>query len=179
MNEVQPTRATGRWAVGLGVVLFASALLAVGLWLLRASPPTQPEAESADFLLPSLDGEQLGPSSYAGKVVVIDFWATWCAPCRVQAEILEQIHSEYSGKGVEFLAVSLGEDESTVRSFVEKEPFAYPVLFDPEDRVSAQLGIYALPTVMIVDRDGAVAYRHAGISSEATVRTLLSQAGAG
>jgi peroxiredoxin len=128
-----------------------------------------------EFDLASLDGGRLGPRDFRGQVVLFDFWATWCRPCHVQADILKSIHAEFERLGVAFVAVSLGEPESTVRSFTAKRPFGYPVLVDPADDVSNQLGIYVLPTIMILDSEGHVAYLHEGVSSARRLRQVLEE----
>jgi peroxiredoxin len=128
-----------------------------------------------DFRLASLSGDQLGPRDFLGQIVVFDFWATWCRPCHVQADILASIFAEFDELGVAFVAVSLGEPESTVRSFTDKRPFPYPVLVDPPDDVSRQLGIYVLPTVMILDREGKVVYLQEGVSSAKRLRLVLEE----
>lgn len=145
------------------------------------APEAEPESGAAatiltDFRLPSLDGGEIGPADYAGEVVVVDFWATWCSPCRIQARILESLYEEFEGRDVNFLAVSLGEEEEKVRSFSEATPFAYPVLYDTADMIATEAEIYALPTVMIVDRSGRVSYMKAGLSDEPTLREALESA---
>lgn len=130
------------------------------------------------FRLPALDGTQLGPADYEGSVVLVDFWATWCAPCHEQAKILRPLYEEFQDRGVQFLAVSLGEEEGVVRAFVDEHPFPYPVLFDTHDLLSVEAGIYALPTVLVLDRQGSIAYLRPGISDEATLRETLQEAGA-
>jgi peroxiredoxin len=132
-----------------------------------------------DFSLASLDGTHLGPGDFHGRVVLFDFWATWCAPCHVQADILKAIYDEFRVHGVEFVAVSVGEPESTVRSFVSRRPFPYPVLIDPRDEVASGLGIFVLPTIMILDAEGQVSYLQEGISSARRLRESLSEALAG
>ena len=157
-------------------ILLCVALFAIAQTSCSRAPDAEAASERAvpDFRLASLAGGSLGPSSFEGKVVVFDFWATWCLPCHLQADILKQLHSEFSEVGVEFVAVSIGEPEETVREFVERRPFPYPVLVDPSDEVSVQLGIYGLPTVMVVDARGEVAYLRTGISPEGVLRELLA-----
>lgn len=164
----------------------ASAALAAATLALACGPAKQElEAGTAGaggpapvFQLASLDGGEIGPQDYPGKVVLLEFWATWCVPCHAQADILEPIYEEYRGRGVEFLAVGLGEDEDVVRRFVDRNPFPYPVLIDPADELAYELGIAVLPTLMVIDRAGKVAYFEAGIVQEDDLRRLLDSAGA-
>ena len=171
MSETVGSRRAALAALSLGCAVVA---------MLHLSCSRPPEAVAVgeravpDFQLASLTGESLGPSSFSGKVVVFDFWATWCLPCHLQADILKQLHAEFADAGVEFVAVSIGEPEETVREFVERRPFPYPVLVDPSDEVSVKLGIYGLPTVMVVDERGEVAYLRTGISPEGVLRELLA-----
>lgn len=137
----------------------------------------KPAPSDLGFRLKSVDGRTMGPKDFKGQVVVVDFWATWCIPCHVQAKILEPIHRDYKGKGVQFLAANVGEDEPTVRSFLKDKPFPYPVLLDPKDELSARLGIVALPTLMVIDKKGNVTLFHTGVADGATVRKVLKQAG--
>ena len=132
-----------------------------------------------EFRLKSLDGRALGPRDFPGQVVLVDFWATWCGPCQIQSQILESLHGDLKGKGVQFLAANVGEDEATVKGFLKKKPFSYPVLLDPEDTVSSNLGVYALPTLMIVDKKGKISYIQPGIADAPTLRRALKEAGAG
>ncbi len=130
-----------------------------------------------DFHLKTLDGRKLGPADFPGQVVVVDFWATWCGPCHLQARIREPIYRDFQGKGVQFLAANVGEEEATVRSFVKDKPFPYPVLLDTETTVSGNLGVYALPTLMVVDKKGKIAYLQSGLIDGPTLRKILKGAG--
>ena len=135
------------------------------------------EPMAPQFTLLSLAGEQVSVADLAGEVVVVDFWATWCGPCHFQADILRALHEEFGDQGVRFLAISLGEDEETVRTFVDKNPFPYPVLIDPDDLLSIELGVYVLPTVMILDREGKVSFFQPGVTQTEPLRRALYEAG--
>jgi peroxiredoxin len=130
-----------------------------------------------DFRLASLGGGEVSLADFDGEIVLIDFWATWCGPCHAQADILKELHEEFSTKGVQFLAISLGEPEDIVREFVEERPYPYPVLIDPEDQLSLDLGIYVLPTIMVVDREGTIAFLEPGVSTQETLRRVLYETG--
>ena len=155
------------------LVLFALLVAACG-----GGGASEAPAGKAAFRLPTLDGKQLGPPDFPGRVVVVDFWASWCAPCHLQTAILERLRPEYARHGVEFLAVNSGEDEPTVRDFVADTPFTFPVVLDSDEKVSMKLGVLALPSLMIVDRQGGVSYFRAGIVPEKRMRELLHAAGA-
>lgn len=170
------------------LVVIALALAGCGPAGLESSvggPSDSSESSSDDaalepapsFTLVSLEGADVSTSDFAGQVVLIDFWATWCGPCHYQADILKALHEDFEGKGVQFLAVSLGEPEEIVRTFVEENPYPYPVLIDPEDRLSPELGIFVLPTVMVIDRDGNVTYSQPGVSQAESLRRALYEAG--
>jgi len=130
------------------------------------------------FRLTSLDGAEVGPPDYAGDVVLVDFWATWCVPCHAQAEVLKQLYADVGDEGVHFLAVDVGETETQVRGFVEQRPFPYPVLLDEQSELADSLGVTGLPTLMIIDRQGEVTYFDAGVLGEGEVCRALHDAGA-
>jgi len=132
----------------------------------------------ADFRLDTLDGKSLGPSDYTGRVVLVDFWATWCLPCKAQARLLEGAYPRYSRDRVQFLAVDVAEPVDVVRKYVAGHPFSYPVLVDPEGKTTDQFGLAALPSLMVIDPAGKVTYFRAGLIGQKDLEDLLREAGA-
>jgi thiol-disulfide isomerase/thioredoxin len=115
-----------------------------------------------DFSLSLPGGETRSLSSYKGKVVFLNFWATWCGPCRVEMPSMEALYNKFRDKGLEILAVNSGEDQVTVSSFLKNEGFSFPALLDSDGRVSANYGIQAIPTTFLIDRDGMIILRLVG-----------------
>ncbi|MEM1246206.1 MAG: TlpA disulfide reductase family protein [Acidobacteriota bacterium] len=128
-----------------------------------------------EFSLDSLDGDSIGPATLEGKAVVVDFWATWCKPCVVQARLLEKVYSEYAERGVDFVAVSVGEEPDIVRDYVAEKPYSYPVLVDPEGVMGRDGQIYMLPTVMVLDADRQVVFLGEGITGAPKLRAVLDR----
>lgn len=174
MNSSSPSVRTRR-----SVLMFA-ALFSLALFGCKEAAEGSKGAVGAkpDFRLQTLDGRKLGPKDFLGEVVVIDFWATWCGPCRVQSRIIEPIFQDYQNKGVQFLAVNVGEDEATARKFAKEKPFPYPVLLDPDSKVSNSFEIYALPTMMVIDTKGKVTLIKSGVVDGPTLREAIKNAGA-
>jgi tetratricopeptide (TPR) repeat protein/thiol-disulfide isomerase/thioredoxin len=118
-----------------------------------------------DFTLKDLDGRDVQLTSLKGKVVVLDFWATWCGPCRLEIPIIERIYKQYGKKGVAVLGVNEQESGDIVRKYVERNKISYPVLLTSGDSsVIGAYGAHALPTVAVVDKNGIVAAYRVGTS---------------
>ena len=141
-------------------------------------PERPPAVRPPPVRLATLDGAEVGLEEFSGQVVVVDFWASWCGPCVLQAKILEGLHEKLGGE-VQFLAINLGEDRETIERYIADHSFAYPVLMDAEEQLGLGLEIYLLPTVMVLDRSGRISYLRRGISDRATLTAALAEAGAG
>lgn len=162
------------------ILQIALPLLAIASAGCEVGPAVDPSTDRAkdsvmDFELTSLDGGTMSPGDAGGTLTLVDFWATWCGPCHLQADILAKLYPELRERGVEFLAVSLGEPEAVVREFVEKRPFDYPVLVDPGDTIASEYGLFVLPTVVLLDRDGTVLYLREGISTAKRLRSAVDE----
>lgn len=110
--------------------------------------------EAPDFTLKDLGGEDVSLSSFRGKLLFLNFWATWCGPCRVEMPSMQVMYETLDGYDFEILAVDLQESERTVKNFIEKEGFTFPVVLDKNGQVGAQYGARSIPTTYLINSDG-------------------------
>lgn len=115
-----------------------------------------------DFTLKSLSGENLRLNEYRGQVVLINFWASWCGPCRQEMPLLDRLHQRYVDTGFAVLGVNVEGDEKPARALIDKIPVSFPVLIDEGQLVSELYRLEAMPSTVVVDRDGVVRYIHRG-----------------
>lgn len=115
-----------------------------------------------NFTLKSLGGKNLKLSEMTGNVVLINFWASWCGPCRQEMPLLNALHNKYEALGFTVLGVNVEEDVNNARGFLKKFPVDFPVLMDSTNQVSKQYKVIAMPTTVVVDRDGNMRYLHEG-----------------
>jgi peroxiredoxin len=115
-----------------------------------------------DFSLKSSTGENLRLSEYRGDVVMINFWATWCGPCRQEMPLLDELYSRYQRVGFNLLGVNIDDDSRRAMQMIEELGVNFPVLFDARKEVSKLYEVEAMPVTVIVDRSGNVRYIHHG-----------------
>ena|SRR3972149_8973931 len=115
------------------------------------------------FRLKNLDGKEVSLASHKGHVVFINFWATWCIPCRAEMPSMEALYRGYNDQGFEILAISNDiQGESVVRPFVEELKLTYPILLDSDFRVSDKYLIRSVPTTILIGRDGVITHKLIG-----------------
>lgn len=115
-----------------------------------------------NFTLKSYSGKNLKLSEFRGQVVLINFWASWCGPCRQEMPLLEKLHNKYSGLGFTVMGVNVEENNTEAKGIVKKDKLTFPVLFDTQNKVSQLYKVSAMPSTVIVDRDGNMRYLHQG-----------------
>jgi thiol-disulfide isomerase/thioredoxin len=141
---------------------------------LGQSDPNAGLSDPMKFTLSGMDGKKLSLSDLAGKTVVLDFWATWCASCKEQHKLFQEIQRQFQGNGdVVFLSISTDDDRNAVEPFLTEQNWADPVYF--EDGLSRALRVAAIPTSIVIDRQGRVFNRMSGYVSEKFVDLLSGQ----
>lgn len=112
--------------------------------------------------LRDLDGKSHDLATYRGQVVLVNFWATWCEPCRDEMPSIQRLKKKLAGKPFVVLAVNLDEPESRIRNFLSKMPLDFPILIDQEKKVTKNWKVRALPASFIIGRDGRIRYSLTG-----------------
>ncbi|MDR0588931.1 MAG: TlpA family protein disulfide reductase, partial [Spirochaetaceae bacterium] len=115
-----------------------------------------------DFTLPLLNGTTLNTKDLRGKVVFLNFWATWCGPCRAEMPSMETLYRRFKHQGLEFLAVNLQESRRVVTTFMDQMALSFPAALDQQGSIGAVYGVMAIPTTYIVDREGRIVARVSG-----------------
>jgi len=139
--------------LGLLVTVFAATSLASSGLEGQVAP---------DFALKSSTGENLRLSEYRGNVVMINFWATWCGPCRQEMPLLDELYTRYERVGFSLLGVNIDDDSRRAMQMIEDLGVSFPVLFDARKEVSKLYEVEAMPVTVLVDREGNVRYVHHG-----------------
>lgn len=178
----------------VGVVLLVGALLAVvlvasggddadratsgggGTTFVGAGPATVGEA-APDFALPGLDGGRIALADYAGKPVMVNFWASWCHPCRKEFPLFEAAQAKYAKQGLEIVGVTYDDIASDSRAFVADQGAQWDFARDPGGRLADAYGVHGIPQTFFVDADGTIVSRLYGITSadklDAEIRKIL------
>jgi peroxiredoxin len=160
-------------------IIIAAGLLVLGWIALRYSSRhhTSISGRAPDFSLTDVSGRALKLSDYRGKVVVLDFWATWCDPCKEEIPHFIVMQNHYAAQGLQVIGISMDDDDKSVRVFQQQYKMNYPVARGTPELASQYGGILGLPIAFVIDRSGRIAARHIGATDvaviEAEVRKLL------
>lgn len=157
---MQPERRK-RFAIGL-ILLFAAIAI-----FSATRRRTDQHRVAPDFTLAQLDGRPLQLSSYRGKVVLLDFWATWCVPCRGETPHLVELQQKYGDRGLQVIGVSMDDSPDPVRDFYQQFHMNYPVVMGNAKTGELYGGVLGLPIAFLIDRDGRIYKKHIGATDPA------------
>jgi peroxiredoxin len=141
-----------------------SAAFATALAVFAAATPAAlaPASVAPDFTLKSAEGRNLRLSEQRGRVVMVNFWATWCGPCKVEMPHLVRLYDKYKGAGFVLLGVNVDEDPKAAVALATRLGVTFPVLFDDGKAVSKLYALDSMPSTVLIDRDGRVRHLHRG-----------------
>jgi TonB family protein len=132
--------------------------------------------EAPDFTLPDPSGTTVHLRDLRGKVVVVDFWATWCPPCRALMPHIQKLHEQLAAKGLTILGLDVGEDAATVANFAKERSYTFPLLLDAEPEVARRYFVQSYPTTFVIDRAGRIAFRDMGSGEPADLQAAVEKA---
>lgn len=136
--------------------------LAAALHATLAGAAVAPQQPAPDFTLPSAEGRNLRLAEQRGQVVLVNFWASWCGPCKVEMPHLNRLHDKYRAMGVTLLGVNIDDDPRHGAATAARWGVKFPVLLDADKRVSRLYDLGAMPSTVLIDRDGRVRFLHRG-----------------
>jgi thiol-disulfide isomerase/thioredoxin len=139
----------------LVICLVAFLIIFVAIQLFRSTGPADVGKAAPHFTLADMSGREVSLDDYRGEIVILDFWATWCGPCRMTMPILDEIQKEYAGK-MTVLAINLQEPKGVVREYILRQGLSAKVLLDEDGSVDRQYGIVAIPMQYLVDQKGII-----------------------
>jgi peroxiredoxin len=153
-SETQMPR---RRIIAIGMTLAAMAFVAPPMIAANSKP-------APNVAIHAAGGAEVRLADYKGTVVLIDFWASWCPPCKTSFPALDAIYRQYEGKGLEVLAVNVDERRRDADSFLEAHPHRLTVLFDPKGVAPEAFGVKGMPSSFLIDRNGNIRFTHMGYS---------------
>ena len=149
--------------LALGATIAVAAVVFVLLLVSEPAPdPIRPGQPAPGFDLPLLDGAQVSLESLRGRIVLLNFWATWCAPCEAEMPAMQRLHAALAGKEFALVAVSVDAGRAEVEQFRQRLGLTFPIALDPAKSVSTQYQSYRYPESYLIDREGRILSRYVG-----------------
>lgn len=188
MDSAQPQRLTIPQLLGAlaGVAVLVALIVVIGLVLRGGSDRSGPGIISIgratdirprpapDFVLTSFDGQRIQLSDYRGRIVVLNFWATWCPPCRVEAPVLQRAAERLDAEGVTILGIDVWDEQAAAIQFLNETGITYPNAEDATRLIPVEFGVTGLPETFVIDRRGVLVRRWVGPLTDDDLDELLA-----
>lgn len=159
--SARPALSGSKLAAAATVLLFLALSMSTRV-VATETLPSVPAKAAPEFELVDLDGRLHRLADYRGQVVILNFWATWCPPCREEMPAMERAHEALEGEDIAILAINVGEDEDTVFTFTADYPVTFPLLMDRDAEVIEEYQVVGLPTTFVIDPAGRIVHRVVG-----------------
>ena len=166
------------------LLVTAAVIAAVVLVAALALALVRPEAQSrspvigrdaADFALTTLEGDTLTMAELRGEVVILNFWASWCVPCREEAPLLEQTRHAYEARGLRVVGVLYQDSPEDAAAFAARYELGYPSVVDPDGRTAIDYGVVGIPASFLIDRGGVIRELQVGPYTDAAIQALMEE----
>jgi len=159
----------------LATLTLSLALVFVALALFTNTISAAEGKAAPDFALKDLGGKDISLDDYKGKVVFVNFWATWCPPCRQEIPGFVEAYEKYKSEGLVILGVAVSDKEGTVKSYVEKNKMSYPVAMGDSKIIRDYEPGNAIPSTIVIDRNGNIFHKHVGFMDQSQVEKIFKE----
>lgn len=160
-------------AIALGTVMIFTIILGINreLKFVPVQPVKAAGVQAQEFSLENLNGKQIQLSHYKGERVLINFWATWCPPCRAEMPAMQELYEKYKDR-IEFLAINI-DPENDVKGYVNEMKLTFPILLDKTGAVNERYGIISIPTTLLVDEKGTIIKKQIGAMNSEQLKEFI------
>lgn len=141
----------------------------------QPTPVDKSQVQAApDFTLTDLDGQNISLSDFQGKNVYINFWASWCGPCKLEMPDIEKIHQDYKDKDLVVLAVNIGESQDKVKTFMNANSLSFPVLLDSQGKTAKTYKVSSIPVSLFVNKEGLIVGKQVGLMTHSQMEAYVA-----
>jgi peroxiredoxin len=140
--------------------------LLLGLTLAFAAAAAEPGTQAPGFTAKTFEGKEISLADYRGKIVFVDFWASWCSPCRESLPLYDKLAADFGADDFAIIAINLDETEGDARKFMAQHPVKYTIVQNPQGDIPKAFGVSGMPSSYLIDRDGTIRQRHIGFSKK-------------
>lgn len=154
-----------KYTIAIGATFLSLVCLTYGGWT--------PGTKLPDLGSLQIEGEL--PPDLSGKIILLDFWASWCGPCKASFPMLEKLHKDYGPRGLVIIAVNQDENAKDMNNFLKKNPASFTVIRDAAHQIIKQADVQAMPSSFLVDHNGVIIYSHAGFHGEKTAAQYVEE----